>query len=83
MFFQLLFLRVFNVFLGGFGYDFSTPKEDVVTCVNMVANGILAHGVTSFCPTVITSSPKKYHEVTNSLYLKLNIIFSHSGTIEL
>ncbi|KAG8200805.1 hypothetical protein JTE90_006386 [Oedothorax gibbosus] len=55
---------------GGFGYDFSTPKGDVVTCVDMVAKGILAHGVTSFCPTVITSSPKQYHEIVPKIKIK-------------
>lgn len=49
---------------GGFGHDFSTlNEENVEECVNAVAKGILQHGVTSFCPTVITSSPEKYKEV--------------------
>ncbi|KAF8763719.1 N-acetylglucosamine-6-phosphate deacetylase like protein [Argiope bruennichi] len=48
---------------GGFGCDFSTPKEDISVSVNKVANGILQYGVTSFCPTLITSTPDKYHEI--------------------
>ncbi|GFS46608.1 n-acetylglucosamine-6-phosphate deacetylase [Trichonephila inaurata madagascariensis] len=48
---------------GGFGFDFSTPKEDIATSINMVAKGILQHGVTSFCPTLITSTPDKYREI--------------------
>lgn len=28
-----------------------------------MAKGILAHGVTSFCPTIVTSTQNVYHEV--------------------
>lgn len=28
-----------------------------------MAKGILAHGVTSFCPTIVTSTPNVYREV--------------------
>ncbi|CAL1269260.1 unnamed protein product [Larinioides sclopetarius] len=48
---------------GGFGCDFSTPKEDIAISINKVAKGILQYGVTSFCPTLITSTPDKYHEI--------------------
>jgi N-acetylglucosamine-6-phosphate deacetylase len=47
---------------GGFGYDFSS-NVDIEKGISVVAQGILAHGVTSFCPTVITSTPELYHQV--------------------
>ncbi|CAL1269261.1 unnamed protein product [Larinioides sclopetarius] len=53
---------------GGFGCDFSTPKEDIAISINKVAKGILQYGVTSFCPTLITSTPDKYHEVIILFY---------------
>ncbi|BFZ24211.1 hypothetical protein BsWGS_27250 [Bradybaena similaris] len=51
---------------GGFGYDFST-HVDIEKGVAKVAKGILAYGITSFCPTVITSSPELYHKVLPSI----------------
>lgn len=48
---------------GGFGIDFSNNITHVEDGVKKVAAGILAHGVTSFCPTIVTSTAKVYHEV--------------------
>lgn len=48
---------------GGFGIDFSQASEDVGTGVSFVAKKILEHGVTSFCPTLVTSPPAVYHKV--------------------
>nr|CAG4651830.1 EOG090X06GX [Triops cancriformis] len=48
---------------GGFGIDFSNGGEDIVAGIRKVAKGILAHGVTSFCPTIVTSPPSVYHEM--------------------
>lgn len=31
--------------------------------MDTVAKGLLAHGVTSFCPTVVTSTTETYHQV--------------------
>mmetsp|Transcript_65842 Transcript_65842/g.102792 ORF Transcript_65842/g.102792 Transcript_65842/m.102792 type:complete len:1073 (-) Transcript_65842:59-3277(-) len=51
---------------GGFGVDFSST--DLKTSdVDRVAQGILAHGVTSFLPTVITSSADVYSKVLPKL----------------
>uniref|UniRef100_A0A5F9C2G7 Amidohydrolase domain containing 2 n=1 Tax=Oryctolagus cuniculus TaxID=9986 RepID=A0A5F9C2G7_RABIT len=48
---------------GGFGVDFSQATEDVGSGVSLVARRILSHGVTSFCPTLVTSPPEVYHKV--------------------
>ncbi|CAB3403414.1 unnamed protein product [Caenorhabditis bovis] len=51
---------------GGFGVDFSTyNSNDVEYSQNLahVAKNLLAHGVTSFAPTVITSAPSIYHKI--------------------
>ncbi|XP_069680305.1 N-acetylglucosamine-6-phosphate deacetylase [Periplaneta americana] len=44
---------------GGFGVDFSY-NDDVEDGVQKVAKGLLAHGVTAFCPTLVTSPPYVY-----------------------
>ncbi|GAA6222137.1 N-acetylglucosamine-6-phosphate deacetylase [Lates japonicus] len=48
---------------GGFGVDFSQASDDVSAGVSFVAKKILEHGVTSFCPTLVTSPPAVYHKV--------------------
>ncbi|KAG7231600.1 hypothetical protein INR49_006673 [Caranx melampygus] len=48
---------------GGFGVDFSQASEGVGAGVSSVAQRILEHGVTSFCPTLVTSPPAVYHKV--------------------
>lgn len=48
---------------GGFGYDFSSEPELVKEGVQKVSQGILSHGVTSFCPTIITSRPETYRQI--------------------
>lgn len=49
---------------GAFGVDFSDTDGDIVTGVRSVAKRLLEHGVTSFCPTVITSPPDAYQKVS-------------------
>lgn len=51
---------------GGFGYDFSFC-DDVEVAINVVAKGLLAHGVTSFCPTIVTSPKEIYHKILPKL----------------
>lgn len=59
-----LFIYLFAFFVsGGFGIDFANNCEAVESGIALVASGILAHGVTSFCPTVVTSSPDLYRKV--------------------
>lgn len=58
--------------------DFSTPSDDIGAGVMKVAKGILKHGCTAFCPTVITSPQDLYHKVQS-----YNVaIESHSGANE-
>lgn len=52
-------------FQGGFGYDFSSNVDQLEVALQNVAKGILAHGVTSFCPTLVTSASKVYKKVWN------------------
>ncbi|XP_071949834.1 N-acetylglucosamine-6-phosphate deacetylase-like [Antedon mediterranea] len=48
---------------GCFGVDFSSNTENVEAGLQKVAQGLLEHGVTSFCPTVITSSQEIYKKI--------------------
>lgn len=43
--------------------DFSYDSENVENGINIVAKNLLAHGVTSFCPTMITSDKEKYRNI--------------------
>lgn len=46
---------------GAFGIDFtSCPPEELEQGVAKVSEGILKYGVTSYCPTLITSEPSTY-----------------------
>uniref|UniRef100_A0A1B6M6N7 N-acetylglucosamine-6-phosphate deacetylase n=1 Tax=Graphocephala atropunctata TaxID=36148 RepID=A0A1B6M6N7_9HEMI len=48
---------------GGFGVDFTHNTDDVEMGLQKVAKEILSHGVTSFCPTLVTSVPGTYRKV--------------------
>lgn len=48
---------------GGFGVDFTFDTDTVAEGILTVAKGILAHGVTSFCPTLVSSHPHVYEKV--------------------
>ena len=56
--------------LGGFGVDFSQDDDNIEVGLEVVAKGILAYGTTSFCPTLVTSSPEFY----NKVYIHLIIL---------
>ncbi|KAG9342927.1 hypothetical protein JZ751_015143 [Albula glossodonta] len=47
----------------GYGIDFSQATDDVNGNITQVAKKILEHGVTSFCPTLVTSPSHIYHKV--------------------
>lgn len=51
------------VIIGGWGIDFSYDCENVEDGVDKVAKELLAHGVTSFCPTMVTSDKEKYSKI--------------------
>lgn len=51
------------LFSGGFGVDFANNVIDVQTGLRTVATGLLKYGVTSFCPTLVTSTPEVYHKI--------------------
>ncbi|XP_005191549.1 N-acetylglucosamine-6-phosphate deacetylase [Musca domestica] len=48
---------------GGFGVDFSYDTDTVEEGINKVACGLIKTGVTSFCPTIVTSPMETYHKV--------------------
>lgn len=52
---------------GGFGYDFSSNIEVFSEGLDVVSKGLLQHGVTSFCPTLVTSPVNVYRQVLPKL----------------
>lgn len=48
---------------GGFGIDFSYNVDKVEEGIDKVAKGLLEYGVTSFCPTLVTSPREIYHQI--------------------
>ncbi|XP_066496717.1 N-acetylglucosamine-6-phosphate deacetylase [Tiliqua scincoides] len=54
---------------GGFGVDFSLAADDVGAGISLVAQKILSHGVTSFCPTLVTSPPSVYRKVLPQIHI--------------
>lgn len=48
---------------GGWGIDFSYDHENVEDGVHKVAQNLLSQGVTSFCPTMVTSDKEKYKKI--------------------
>ncbi|XP_075234932.1 N-acetylglucosamine-6-phosphate deacetylase [Lycorma delicatula] len=52
---------------GGFGTDFTHEKENVEQGVTVVAKGVVAHGVTAFLPTIVSSSPETYSTILPKL----------------
>lgn len=54
----------FDMSAGAFGVDFSSMKAgSVEASLGKVSHGLLEHGVTAFCPTLVTSSKDYYHRV--------------------
>ncbi|KAM6407497.1 N-acetylglucosamine-6-phosphate deacetylase [Rhynochetos jubatus] len=55
---------------GGFGVDFSLATDDFKSGIDLVSQKILSHGVTSFCPTLVTSPPSVYHQVLPQITIR-------------
>uniref|UniRef100_A0A667X4K5 N-acetylglucosamine-6-phosphate deacetylase n=1 Tax=Myripristis murdjan TaxID=586833 RepID=A0A667X4K5_9TELE len=66
---------------GGYGIDFSQASEDVSGGISFVGKKILEHGVTSFCPTLVTSPPAVYHKVPHLQSYKIFELFSFQLTV--
>ncbi|XP_076179159.1 N-acetylglucosamine-6-phosphate deacetylase isoform X2 [Ptiloglossa arizonensis] len=49
--------------LGGFGIDFTHNVNNVQEGINKVAKKLLEFGVTSFCPTLVTSPSETYYKI--------------------
>ena len=58
---------------GGFGVDFSSDPDKLEEGLKTVSKGLLQHGVTSYCPTIVTSSQASYNEVNNILLWNSNM----------
>lgn len=52
---------------GGFGVDFSSDPEKLEEGLRTVSKGLLQHGVTSYCPTIVTSSQASYNEILKKI----------------
>ncbi|XP_077862428.1 N-acetylglucosamine-6-phosphate deacetylase-like [Saccoglossus kowalevskii] len=48
---------------GGLGYDFSSEHEKLEKGLSEIAKYLLTHGITSFCPTVISSEKLFYPKI--------------------
>ncbi|XP_063415163.1 N-acetylglucosamine-6-phosphate deacetylase-like isoform X1 [Mytilus trossulus] len=48
---------------GAFGVDFSCDVDTIEEGLKIVAKGLLPHGVTSFCPTIISSKEDIYRKI--------------------
>ncbi|CAG2111430.1 unnamed protein product, partial [Medioppia subpectinata] len=48
---------------GHFGYDFSNCDIDIKEAIHKTASGLVRHGVTAFCPTLVTQSEESYHKI--------------------
>ncbi|XP_017066961.1 N-acetylglucosamine-6-phosphate deacetylase isoform X2 [Drosophila eugracilis] len=48
---------------GGYGVDFSFDTDTIEQGIDTVARGLVKSGVTSFCPTLVTSPVKTYHTI--------------------
>jgi N-acetylglucosamine-6-phosphate deacetylase len=52
---------------GGWGVDFCMPGPELAPGLKLVAQKLLAHGVTAFLPTIITSSSDSYRSILPNL----------------
>ncbi|KAF5304532.1 hypothetical protein FQA39_LY09583 [Lamprigera yunnana] len=52
---------------GGFGIDFSNIVDNIEDRVDYVSKRLLQYGVTSFCPTIVTSPVAVYYNVLSKI----------------
>ncbi|KAJ1967349.1 N-acetyl-glucosamine-6-phosphate deacetylase [Dimargaris xerosporica] len=52
---------------GAFGVDFSQVTEAYEQGLDRVSKGLLHHGCTAYCPTLVSSHPDVYHQVLPKL----------------
>jgi len=57
-------LRFLLLLLGGFGVDFSSNFARLDDGLDTVSRGLLRYGVTSYLPTLVSSSPDTYRAVS-------------------
>lgn len=56
--------------------DFSSDIDNLEEGLLTVAKGLLQHGVTSYCPTIVTSTQQSYNEVLEMLKNKTQLSYS-------
>ncbi|XP_017760179.1 PREDICTED: N-acetylglucosamine-6-phosphate deacetylase [Eufriesea mexicana] len=64
---------------GGFGIDFTHNINNAQLGINKVAKNLLQFGVTSFCPTLVTSPSETYHKILSNIMKKKGGI--HGATV--
>ncbi len=52
---------------GAFGKDFSNSTESLAESLSAVSRGLVKHGVTSFCPTLVSCDTKTYVRASKEL----------------
>ena len=67
------------IFLGGFGHDFSFNVDNLDAGLDLVSKNLLSHGVTAYCPTIVTSPVEFYHKITSRIKKKAG--GKHGATI--
>jgi len=67
----------YYLYVGAFGIDFSSFKstEQAEQGLLKVSQELLKYGVTSFCPTLVTSSQEYYNKVNDEFNKLLLLLF--------
>ncbi|KAF6216249.1 hypothetical protein GE061_000589 [Apolygus lucorum] len=52
---------------GGFGLDFTSDLGEDSSGLQEIASKLLQYGVTSFCPTIVSSTPDNYKKILRNL----------------
>lgn len=60
---RFFFVDIMLIQIGGWSYNFSSSDEDVNVAIEEVSKQLVKKGVTSYCPTVITSSKDTYRKI--------------------